>query len=160
MVTEKQMRPLVVDWLRSIRLEVAHELFIAGGYCDLIGFRFKDRTSRHIPDLMRVEAVELKVKDYNGVKNQCLSNQYVTNATWAAMPKELLDKRTLKTENEFREAGIGLLAVDVENEDVKVIWYPPHQHRDYPDSFNRKLWRYHLHPQKPKRTPDAGGEAT
>lgn len=137
---EAELRPAVHAWLVNQGLTVIYE-FQMGGYCDMVGVKFARRAGRGVPPATDAVAVELKLSDVAGVIVQAKGNRHSVRASCAAMPWSRVAKMRGKTREQFREAGIGLLAV-TENP-AGVIEYikpgPP-----LPDmslgNFSRRWW--------------------
>jgi hypothetical protein len=108
---ESQLRPLVCEWLKANGYDVAHECWHFN-FCDVVGYRFAERTSRRIPALEAVVCVELKIRDFAGVLSQCRCHRSRACEVYAAMPRHILDKTRPETRFRFADQGIGLLSVD------------------------------------------------
>lgn len=141
---EKELRPIVDLWLQRQGYQVGHELLLSG-YCDVVGFLFDKRTSRYIPCLLKVIAVELKVSDVAGVISQAECNRYFVDKSFAAMPAERCQSMGQKTLSKFKKSKVGLLAVG----DAVEIIVPARRmqgnylqcDKDYCEKLRRKLWR-------------------
>ncbi|MCK9482811.1 MAG: hypothetical protein M0R34_00385 [Candidatus Marinimicrobia bacterium] len=145
MTTEKDLRLHIIKWLADQGLEVAHECWSMNN-CDVVGFEFYPQTSRRIPKLARVFAIELKIRDFQGVLMQCRNHRRYANQVYAAMPKVIVDKIKLETCYKFMEQGIGLLSV-ADNGIVEIressLNYAPYFNRN-----KKALWRWHKKNQK------------
>lgn len=138
---EKELKIPVVEWLKKQGYEVTQESGIFSN-CDLIGFKFQQQNGRNVPELEYVIAIELKLKDIKGVLNQCRLHRHRANEVYAAMPVEVVQKFRFDTIQKFWDMGIGLLTVDVNNQDVQIR----HSSLKYlVDLQNKKrvLWRWH-----------------
>jgi len=136
---EKDMREPVFEWLKSKGYDVVCE-FRLGHYVDVIGCRFAERQGKKIPDLLYTVAVELKLSDVAGVVRQAHENRMYVHESWAAMPRERLDRMGDRTVKKFAYAGVGLLSVY--NETVSVILPPKINY-----GLQRRLWhRLHAGP--------------
>lgn len=107
---EREMRPLVAEWLERRALIPFFEVHIWHN-CDIVAARFEHRLGRRIPPIADCVAVELKLTDIAGVLYQAKSNLSKCNESWAAMPLELIRGMQWQTLDKFMQAGIGLLAV-------------------------------------------------
>ena len=145
MTKEKDLRVHIIKWLNENGLEVAHECYSMNN-CDVVGFEFWPQTNRRVPELRRVIAIELKIKDFQGVLMQCRDHRRYANQVYAAMPKIIVDKIKLETCYKFIEQGIGLLSV-ADNGRVEVrnssLNYDPNYNRN-----TKALWRWHKKNQK------------
>jgi len=130
---EKELRRPVEGWLFDNGYDVVHE-FQLGHYADLIGCKFGERTGRKIPPLIYLVAVELKLGDIAGVIMQASNNWRFVNESYAAMPKNLIDRMLEKTLIKFHYAHVGLLSVD-ESSTVAVIIKPKINY-----GFQKRLW--------------------
>ena len=110
-VTEKALRPVVEAWFQKHGYYVAHEVMLAGGYCDLTGCKWEERIGRRIPKMQEIVAVELKINDVRGVLYQAENNKYVADTSYAAMPINKCARLKLKTLHLFESIGVGLLGV-------------------------------------------------
>lgn len=109
---EKEMHPFVSAWLQGRGLRVSpKEHWLCGGYCDVVGYEFAARTSRAIPPLLKLIAVELKLGRINEVYKQAEYNGYAADESWAAMPEDVVAHMKERTVQMFRSNGIGLLGV-------------------------------------------------
>ena len=139
-MTEKELRPHIIEWLKANGYEVAHECASMHN-CDVVGFQFYEREGKRIPNLKRVIAIELKISDFNGVLTQCRSHRYYANQVFAAMPSVNVDKMKYETRVNFSEQGIGLLSI-IENGCVAIgevsLSYDP----DF-SGIHKALWRWH-----------------
>ncbi len=112
MANERTMRDPVIAWLR----ETGHdrhfyECAVCSHLCDIVGFRFAERTGRKIPPLEQVAAVELKLSKIAEVIHQAASNRRVVPMSWAAMPAAFVARMMPQSIDKFASAGVGLLAV-------------------------------------------------
>ncbi len=140
-MTEKQLRPIVEVWMSRNGYYVAHECLI-GGYCDMIGCRWSERISRARPELSETMAVELKIKDIKGVISQAKGNHYHCTYSYAAMPYDFCLKMQLKSIDEFKQAGVGLLGVGPMA--VTYLIASERKDRKHSDPIKNRLWRYYL----------------
>jgi hypothetical protein len=112
-MTEMEMRPILADWLKGQGMEVTVEKLMAGGYCDIVGFRFGERVSRKIPTLEAVWCIESKIRNARGAFWQAWDNQFACNRSYVAFPVErhasLLRGRYCGL---FASVGIGVLYVE------------------------------------------------
>ena len=113
---ERDMRPMIDDWLRDRDFVPAHECLLSAyvEYVDVLGIRFCPRVGRAIPELDMLVAVELKLNDIAGVLRQSRSNRHYVHFAYAAMPEDRCKRMREKTRDKFRVAGIGLLAIGEE----------------------------------------------
>lgn len=105
------MRPIVARWLLQRRLFPVCEVF-TGHMCDFVGVRFGNRTTRKIPPIEKVVAVELKLYDLREVCRQARNNQFHCDESWAILPGDRLDVVRSQTLDNFRIFGIGLARID------------------------------------------------
>lgn len=123
MANEREMRPAVIAWLRATgHPNHCFESHFGHGYADIVGFRFAEQVSRLIPPLEAVAVVELKLSRIAEVIHQASSNRRFIAASWCAMPATFVASMRPKTFDKFKDAGVGLLAVD--GMDVKTIVLP------------------------------------
>lgn len=111
MPCERDMRPAVDAWLEARGMGVTHEKTMYHAV-DVIGVLFAPRTSRRIPAVEKIVAVELKLTDVAGVIRQAVANRICSNESYAAMPGPRVKKMQGRTRDKFRKAGVGLLSVD------------------------------------------------
>ncbi len=107
---ETELRPAVINWLKQQEYDYAREILL-GGYCDIVCYKFAEKISRRIPELLEVVAIELKLENVAGVLRQALGNQHHVNASWVAMPDERVKRIKPEVMERFRDSGIGILAV-------------------------------------------------
>ena len=135
---EREMRPLVSQWLRDQGLIPIWEVQTVH-LCDIIGVQFEERTGRRIPELLRTIAIELKLSDIGGVLRQAQNNQYRCDESWAAMPSDLCRSMRGATLLRFENAGVGLLSVgDV---DITIIRPAKFDKVIVSEAFKKNLWR-------------------
>lgn len=144
---ERDMRPAVTEWLRSRGYTVAYEIYICGGYCDVVGFRFAKRIGRRIPELIDCVTVELKVRDFAGVLHQGINNSYVC-PSYVAMPKSVLRTARKQTIQKFVQKGVGILSVGGSVQQLVAAYRGIGRWRQ-DDRLRKKLWR---HEKKAKAT--------
>ena len=155
---ENDMRKPVVDWLAAKGYEDAHECYVGGHYCDVIGFRFATRAGRPVPQLRAVVCVELKMSNVQQVIRQARGNARSCNASYAAMPLDRCAKMRATTRAIFSRRGIGLLSVDGLRVAVQIPAVRLHDGRE--QSYKRTWWRWHLRNEKKKPRPSpARGQA-
>lgn len=112
MANERTMREPVIAWLRDTGHDRhVFECSVAWGWCDIVGFRFAERTGRKIPPLEQVAAVELKLSKIAEVIHQAETNRNVVPMSWAAMPAAFVARMMPQSIDKFASAGVGLLAV-------------------------------------------------
>lgn len=140
--TEKEMRPIVEQWLKAHGYLVLHETLMGAGYCDLYGVIFYERRTRAIPNVYNAIAIELKINNVADVIRQATKNRYFSELSYAAMPDWRCEKMTVKSRNNFRRNQIGLLSVN-EFEVKEIIdpipWNWLDERMDI--KFLRKIWR-------------------
>ncbi|KKM15019.1 hypothetical protein LCGC14_1700300 [marine sediment metagenome] len=138
---EREMRPAVTQWLESQGLYCIYEILIGGaGYCDVVGFSFKSRTSRLIPPIEKIIAVELKMAKISDVHHQAKRNQPFVTESYAAMPADFVVRMRPQSIQKFEDSGVGLLAVE---RAVGIAVFPEKKIATS-DKLRRKLWRYKL----------------
>lgn len=137
---EKAMRPAVYHWLRERCDCVCIERYIKQAV-DMVGFSFGPRDGRLIPDVSKVVAVELKLRDFAGVIRQAKINLRTCHESWAAMPFHVVAKMRPATVAKFVTSGVGLLSVD--GDAVKVVVSACVQVNDYwsHPHTKRSAWR-------------------
>ena len=145
---ERAMLGPVTEWLKQAGMEIAAECLLHG-YCDVVGFEFAERTSREIPPLVKVVAVELKRGKPKDVFLQAQGTLHFVNASYAGMPADACAKMRPPTIERFRSAGIGLLAVDWES--VEVFVEPSWMIDGRENRLRRKWWRWHRQNQREAR---------
>ncbi len=138
---ERDMQMCIHAWLkRTPETKVIYE-FRMVGYCDMVGVLFARRVGRQIPQVIKTTAVELKLTDIAGVLVQATANRHCVHESFAAMPMSRVNRMRSQTLLLFRDAGIGLLAVDVQSSLVFVAVSPgialPSMD---PESFRRRWW--------------------
>lgn len=141
---ERDLREPVTNWFQKQGYECAYERFFPSGYCDIVAFRFAPRTSRRIPKLLEIIAIELKLDDVGTALWQAKGYGYSGARPFVAMP--LLRCKRMKgiTLHRFRDAKIGLLAV---GESVD-LWIDSDYQPGTPGIegiqwMKQKLWRIH-----------------
>ncbi len=115
---EKELRKPIQQWLFTGGFDVVHEVYLCGGYCDIVGCKFTPRYDRKKPFLYYLIAIELKLNDVSGVIGQAKNNLQVANESYAAMHFSRCEKLSKYSLNKFRLAGIGLISVC---ENVEII---------------------------------------
>lgn len=120
-VLERELRKPVADWMRAQNLQPVVEM-VTSHIADMIGIEYAERVGRKRPEAIRVVSVELKLLDIAGVIRQASTNRLYTDASFAAMPVEIVERMLPKTIGKFRAAGVGLLAVD--GDEVRVVIEP------------------------------------
>ena len=108
-MTEKQMCPIVSDWICSQGYVPLYELLYPGHYVDIIGVRFALRIGRPIPQLIGIIVVEMKIAKVGDVLSQLRYS--LANYVYAAMPDEAVLRMKPATVKRFRATNIGLLRV-------------------------------------------------
>lgn len=152
MGNEREMRPAVIAWLRATgHPNHCFESSFGHGYVDIVGFRFAEQTSRRIPPLEAVAVVELKLSKIAEVIRQALNNRTFIAASWCAMQTAFVASMRPQTLDKFKDAGVGLLAVD--GLEVKTIVLPlgtlrnvhpedePHYRKYITKRMPARLWR-------------------
>ena len=137
-MTEKELKPKIVKWLNDNGYEAAHECYNFNN-CDVIGFEFYKQQKREIPDIKRIVAIELKVRDILGVLLQCRTHRHNATTVYAAMPESFCKTMTLKSKLKFFEQGIGLLSV---GENVKIEVISLNYLVDL-NKYKKSLWQWH-----------------
>ncbi len=154
---EREMRVAVTAYLEALDYAVGYELLPGepGYRCDVVGVRFYPRRGRAIPVLGHVAAVELKCKDVAGVIAQGTRDGGWADHSWAAMPAHRVKAMRPATLERFVIAGVGLLAVDVGRNTVRVVELPRCQyHRRAPDRVKGYWWRVYR-----RLVTEGGGDA-
>jgi len=149
-MVENDMRQSIVAWLDDHGCEAAHECWVHGGYCDVIGFKFAPRLGRPIPKLLQNVAVELKMSNVRQVIRQASQNKRGANASYAAMPTERCKKMRDSTRQKFIANGVGLLSVHGEqvNIEIPALWV-----NDGREQCRKKTWwRWHLRNERKKKS--------
>ena len=110
---ERDMRPAVDVWLRQCGCQVVvyEALPPSRGYVDVLGAQFDLRLTREIPEVALI-AVELKLCRIAEVIRQASRNRQACMASYAAMPAAFCARMTRSSRQKFRDAGVGLIAVD------------------------------------------------
>lgn len=135
---EFDMRRPVKNWLFANGYLSAVEFWLHhGGITDIVAGRYAERTSRSIPKLLDVMAIELKMHDVSGVLGQAIANSRVC-ASYAAMPTERIRKMRGRTIERFERHGIGLLAVDSH---VTPVLTAKSDVMNITESARKQLWR-------------------
>jgi hypothetical protein len=142
-MTEKQLRKIVEKWLQDKGCYVAHEIMVSG-YIDLIGAKYKTRIGREIPGVEEIIGVELKISDILGVIGQAFNNCWFCDYSYAAMPKENISKMRQASLDKFKSRGVGLLAVDVESNQVEVIVEANKNSIEHSPNILRRLWNFKI----------------
>ena len=131
----------VTAWLESQGLQCVYEILVGyAGYCDVVGFSFASRTSRLIPPVERIVAVELKMEKIAEVHRQAKRNHQFVTESYAAMPADFVVRMRPQSIQKFQDSGVGLLAVE---RAVGTAVFPKTK-KDASDKLRRKLWRYKL----------------
>jgi hypothetical protein len=120
MTERKDLMPVVVKWMISLGYYPVFECLL-GGYCDLIACKWAERTGKSVPKLLDAIAIELKIKDIEGLRYQALGNSYHINISYAAMPIKVCKSFSTQMIEKFKMDGLGLLGVDVEKQTVEVV---------------------------------------
>ena len=139
-MTEKELRPIVADWLKSKGYYVAHEVMLVN-YCDVTGCKWAERIGRRKPPMLKIIAIELKIADTAGVLDQTRTNCSVADYSYAAMPLEKCESMRLATRQKFRSKGIGLLGIDNK---VDVIIEAKNNRIEHDPDVCRRLWSFKL----------------
>ena len=150
MTTEKQMTPIVDNWVRARGFVPLHERCVAG-YVDIIGVQFYPRQGRSIPPIKDAIAIELKIRDIKGVLKQCINNRNAGFWSYAAFPLDTVVTFRRDTLVRFAIDGIGLLSV--RNEVVEVL-PPTDRGPEICDSVYRALWRGYRNAMRPLQKAD------
>lgn len=142
---ERQMRPYVNQWLAAHGLLGRFEWWCCGGICDMLGYRFAERTGRRVPALEDLVAVELKMSNVREVVWQCKDRLRAVRASYAGMPVRRVDRMREDTLDCFREPGVGLLAVhDDGRVEVRIEPRDSTQIVDWQrEKMHKSLWRKH-----------------
>lgn len=140
-MTEKTLRPVVAAWLQEQGYYVAHEAMLSDGYCDLTGCQWAERIGRRIPSMLKIVAVELKIRDICGVLGQAETNCRYADFSYAAMPLQKCESMRAATLRKFREKGVGLIGV---SHCVNII--VPARKNDicHNPHICRRLWNYKI----------------
>ncbi len=151
---EKDMRPIVLQWLRrSGYLTGEFELYLCGGNIDIAAARYGPRPGkRRKPPLIEMVAVELKLHDFAGVLLQAKANRAGCHLSYMAMPQQRCEMMREQTKQKARDAGVGLLSV---NDAVSVLIEPVRGGEPHARTV-AALWR-HLRGEyatNPDPTPD------
>jgi len=131
--------PIVAKWLYSLGYYPVLEAMLCN-YCDIIGCKWAEQIGRRVPTLLEATAVELKITDIAGVIAQAKSNSYHVTTSYAAMPRIVCSKMRRTTLKKFSGAGIGLLAVDTEQNHLTVVVPSTHNPKSIEDLIARRLW--------------------
>lgn len=137
---EKDLRPIVADWLKNKGYYVAHEVILSG-YCDLTGCKWAERIGRRKPPMLEIIAIELKIANIVGVLDQARINCSVADYSYAAMPLEKCESMRLATRQKFRSKGVGLLGIDSR---VNVIIEAKKNKIEHDPDVCRRLWSFKL----------------
>ena len=138
-MVENDMRPSVVGWLNRNGYYDAHECLI-GGYCDVIGCLWDERVGRSIPQLLETIAVELKMRKISEVISQAKGNHYHINLSYCAMPAGFVARMRPQSKKKFRDAGVGLLSVSIDNVDVDI--FSEYRNFEPHPVIARRLWNF------------------
>lgn len=146
---ERDLREPVADWFREQSYECAYERLFPSGYCDILAFRFAPRTSRRIPDLLEVIAIELKLEDVGTALWQAYGYWRGGARSYVAMPLERCERMQRATRDRFHGGYIGLLSVVQEANTLgdKVGVWEAAEYKDGIEDIQwmkKKLWRVHL----------------
>jgi len=139
MMKERELREPIAQWFRDRGFYCAYERLFPSGYCDILAFRFEPQTSRSIPTLTELIAVELKLRDVAAAITQARGYAWSGARSFVAMPENRIAKMRLATLDKFRENEVGLISVgDV----VSVVHDAPRwEHADNIAQMNAKVWR-------------------
>lgn len=137
---ERELKKPVADMLKSIGMKVAYECFL-GGYCDVIGYKFSERTCRRIPPLDRVLAVELKLHNATEAIRQVKIYRHWASEVVIAMPLWRISRMRSDTLQKFRDEQIGLWAVDGVN--ASVVIHSVRIENERIQEKRRSLWRWY-----------------
>ena len=136
--TEKAMRPIVETWLQEEGYYVAHEVMLSG-YCDLVGCKWAERVGRKIPSMLKIMAVELKIRDIRGALYQGKNNTWFADYSYVAMPLQKCEKMRQAKLQLFESVGVGLLGV---SKGVKIIARAPKNKIVHHASICKRLWNF------------------
>ena len=137
---ERELRDPVADYFLRQGYECAFERSFPSGYCDVLAFRFAPQTSRRIPELLEVIAVELKLDRIAQALSQARGYAWCGARSFVAMPEDRCRKMKPQTIERFRKQNIGLLSVNGSVEMLVNADYWP-DGCDLPQQ--EKLWRIH-----------------
>jgi len=138
---ENEMRPAVTQWLNRNDYDDAHECLL-GGYCDVIGCKWDERVGRKPPDLLETIAIELKMRDIQGVIMQAKGNHYHANLSYCVMPQDFILKMRPQSLQNFKDAGVGLLTWL--NGCIGIIIYSTYNNVVPHEVLRRRLWAFKL----------------
>jgi hypothetical protein len=136
---ERDMREPVEKWFRDQGYDTAFERLFPSGYCDVLAYRFAPRTSRRIPWLLEVVAVELKLKDVPTAICQARGYAWGGARSFVAMPSERIQKMRASTVERFAKNDVGLISVGDQIEILQDAHYWPDG--DGLEWMRKKLWR-------------------
>lgn len=98
MISEKEMAPLVVSFLRDLDLNTETEVRLLTKRIDVVGFN-RDR----------LIAVELKMRNWQRALVQASMYQLCADEAYVALPQALCMRLGAQP---FQQLGIGILAID------------------------------------------------
>lgn len=136
---EKELREPVIAWASGLGYQCCCE-FMLSGYCDVVGGIFAHRETRLIPPLIHTIAIELKLSNCAQVIYQARTNRFAVDWSFCAMPHDRVVKMRQATLRKFRDASVGLLAVD----ETCSIVVPPakgNARMKIESRRRKKLWR-------------------
>jgi len=171
---ERDMTPIVTDWLAQRCAHVHAEMGFPWGICDLVGCTFdlehvRLRTAMRQRTLLSMKAfdepnwqrpwmplyrdliaVELKLSRQSEVLAQATSHARVVTESWIAMPR----RYAVKTIEAARFEGLGVLAVELDGCEVLL---PPNRNACntfwpwFPHQLAERFWRRHRNDKPPRR---------
>jgi len=152
---ERDMTPIVREWMQAQGLYVREEIILCNGYCDLVGVAFNpDMASRRLarrkdwyPLHDRIISVELKLSRVGEALRQAECNLHSVEESWVAFPLEAARRiETSRTRWPVTFGrGVGLLGVLQDSCEVVIPAANDRSSWGYQTAIDHqveKFWRY------------------